>query len=111
MATHASLIAGVLLHVVQTPYRLLNLRPVVWLGKISYSLYLWQQLFAYGPHARFWYDPLFAVGLACVSYYLVERPMLRLRDRRAQEQSSKLPPPMGERSEDKPVRMEPAAGF
>src|SRR3974390_2458127 len=41
-------IAGLLLHVVQRPYRILNLQPVVWLGKISYSLYLWQQLLVYG---------------------------------------------------------------
>ncbi len=75
-------IAGLLLHVVQTFYWLLNVRPVVWLGKISYSLYLWQQLFAYGDRHRPWYFVLFAVGLASASYYLVERPMLRLRDRK-----------------------------
>ena len=33
-------IAGILLHVVRRPYRILNLAPVVWLGNISYSLYL-----------------------------------------------------------------------
>jgi len=32
-------IAGLLWHVVQRPYWLLNVGPVVWLGKISYSLY------------------------------------------------------------------------
>lgn len=78
-------IAGVLLHVVQTPYWILNVRPVVWLGKISYSLYLWQQLFAYGNHYRPWYFVLFALGLASASYYLVEQPMLRLRERKAGE--------------------------
>ncbi len=76
-------IAGVLLHVVQTPYRFLNFAPVVWLGKVSYSLYLWQQLFAYGHHSRPLYFLLVAVGLACLSYYLVEQPMLRLREERA----------------------------
>jgi len=75
-------IAGVLLHVVQTPYRWLNFAPLVWLGKISYSLYLWQQLFAYGHHSRPLYFLLFALALACLSYYLVERPMLRLREER-----------------------------
>jgi peptidoglycan/LPS O-acetylase OafA/YrhL len=78
---HAS-IAGLLLHVVERPYWILNVRPVVWLGKISYSLYLWQQLFAYGDRHRPWYFVLFAVGLASASYYLVEQPMLRLRERR-----------------------------
>ncbi len=76
-------IAGLLLHVVERPYWILNVRPVEWLGKISYSLYLWQQLFAYGDRHRPWYFVLVAVGLAGASYYLVEQPMLRLRERRA----------------------------
>jgi peptidoglycan/LPS O-acetylase OafA/YrhL len=103
-------IAGVLVHVVQTPYRLLNLGPVVWLGKISYSLYLWQQLFAANPHARPWYFLLFAVGLACLSYYLVEQPMLRLRERRARERHSRLPGTAGG-AQDEPVDLGAAAGF
>ena len=78
-------IAGLLLHVVQHPYWILNVRPVVWLGKISYSLYLWQQLFVYGEHARPWYFVVFAIGLASASYYLVEQPMLRLRERKSRE--------------------------
>jgi peptidoglycan/LPS O-acetylase OafA/YrhL len=73
-------IAGILLHVVQHPYRLLNLAPVVWLGNISYSLYLWQQPF-FNPSSPSRYGVLWAIGLACVSYYLVEKPMLRARDR------------------------------
>jgi peptidoglycan/LPS O-acetylase OafA/YrhL len=76
-------IAGLLLHFVQQGYWILNVRPVVWLGKISYSLYLWQQLFVFGEHARPWYGMLFALGLASASYYLVELPMLRLREHRA----------------------------
>jgi peptidoglycan/LPS O-acetylase OafA/YrhL len=75
-------IAGVLLHVVQSPYRFLNAKPVVWLGKISYSLYLWQQLFVYGEHPKPWYFGAFALALAGASYYLVEEPMLRLREKR-----------------------------
>jgi peptidoglycan/LPS O-acetylase OafA/YrhL len=85
-------IAGILLHVVQHPYRILNLRPVVWLGKISYGLYLWQQLFVFGEHARPWYGVLFALGLAAASHYVVEQPMLRLRDRRSE---SKVRAPSG----------------
>lgn len=75
-------IAGVLLHAVQRPYWILNARPVAWLGKISYSLYLWQQLFAYGTHGRPWYFMLFALGMACASYYLLEQPVLQLREKR-----------------------------
>jgi len=76
-------IAGVLLHMVQRPYWILSVRPVVWLGKISYSLYLWQQVFVYGTHPRPWYFVFFAVGMASASYYLVEQPLLRVRERRA----------------------------
>jgi peptidoglycan/LPS O-acetylase OafA/YrhL len=75
-------IAGLVLHAVQTPYWILNVKPVVWLGKISYSLYLWQQLFAYGPQHKDWYWLFVAVGVASLSYYLVEQPMLRLREKR-----------------------------
>ena len=83
-AMHLS-IAGLLLHVVENPYWILNVRPVVWLGKISYSLYLWQQLFAYGGGGRKpWYFLFFAVGLASASYYVVEQPMLRMREKRVE---------------------------
>ncbi len=76
-------IAGLLLHVVERPYWILNVRPVAWLGKISYSLYLWQQLFVYGNHPKPWYYVFLAVSLASASYYFVEQPMLRIRERRA----------------------------
>lgn len=79
-------IAGLLLHVVRRPYWILNAQPVVWVGKISYSLYLWQQLFVFGTHPRPWYFVLLAVGLACVSYYLIEQPMLRVREGRMKRQ-------------------------
>jgi len=62
-------IEGLLLHVVQRPYRIVNIGPVVWLGKISYSLYLWQQLFVFGEHPKPWYSVLFAVAAACGSYH------------------------------------------
>lgn len=75
-------IAGVILHVVQRPYRLLNWAPIVWLGQISYSLYLWQEPFCADRAMRSGYFALAALVCACGSYYLVERPMLRLRDRR-----------------------------
>lgn len=78
-------IALLLLHVVERPYWILNWKPVAWLGKISYSLYLWQQLFVFGTHGRPWYFVFFAMGLASVSYYLVEQPVLRVREKRAEK--------------------------
>ena len=78
-------IAALLLHVVRHPYRVLNARPAVWLGNISYGLYLWQQLFAFGKQSKPLYFVIFAVALAAASYYLVEQPMLKIRDRRVAE--------------------------
>ncbi len=73
-------IAGLVLCVVQRPYRILNVGPLVWSGKMSYSLYLWQQLFAFGEHPRAWYFPFLAVWVAAASYYLLEQPIIRLRE-------------------------------
>ncbi len=79
-AMHLS-IAGLVLHFVQRGYRVLNFGPVVWLGKMSYGLYLWQQLFAYGVWPRPWYFPLMAILVAAASYYLLEQPIIRMRER------------------------------
>jgi peptidoglycan/LPS O-acetylase OafA/YrhL len=60
---------------------LLNCRVVVWIGTISYSLYLWQQLFC-GVHPLLTIFPinfLCAFTCAATSYYVVERPFMRLR--------------------------------
>ena len=65
--------------------RLLNARPVAHLGVLSYSLYLWQQLFL-APFGTTWMS-IFPIRLGmCLlaaecSYWFVERPCLRLRDR------------------------------
>jgi len=75
-------IAALILHVMQVPYRCLNCRPLVWLGRISYSLYLWQELFCSNP---FFHSGMLlivpAVICAGLSYYAVEQPLLKLRDK------------------------------
>jgi peptidoglycan/LPS O-acetylase OafA/YrhL len=75
-------VAGLVLHVIQFPYRALNWWPVAWVGRISYSLYLWQELFCSNAalHSGFWVV-VPALACACLSYYLVEQPMLQLRDK------------------------------
>jgi peptidoglycan/LPS O-acetylase OafA/YrhL len=78
------LISIVMLYVVCKPASrmgyALNLAPIRHLGVISYSLYLWQQMFTAG-HS--WPFPVPFVALfVCAegSYWLVERPSLRTRD-------------------------------
>jgi peptidoglycan/LPS O-acetylase OafA/YrhL len=85
-------IAGLVLHVIRSPYRVLNFAPVMWLGRISYSLYLWQQPFFYAQVRYPAYRLLYGVALACLSYYLVEQPILRLRQIRARRRNSKEAP-------------------
>jgi peptidoglycan/LPS O-acetylase OafA/YrhL len=80
--------AGLLLHAVRAQYRFLNIAPIVWLGQISYSLYLWQQPFFFAPPGEPAYKLVVGVGLACLSYYLVEKPVLGLREKRNIPRSS-----------------------
>jgi peptidoglycan/LPS O-acetylase OafA/YrhL len=68
--------------------RFLNWRPVVWVGKLSYSLYLWQQLFCFqeAGFRVFWVkgfpqNVLLSFICAALSFYLIERPFQWLRAR------------------------------
>lgn len=90
--------AGLVLHVIQFPYRALNWHPVAWLGRISYSLYLWQELFCSNAALHGGYLLILpSLACACLSYYLVEQPMLRMRDRlKLQSTSSPRPTPVQE---------------
>jgi peptidoglycan/LPS O-acetylase OafA/YrhL len=62
--------------------RMLNWKPMVYVGGFSYSLYLWQQLFTgqgSGWTTRFPANLLLIIACALASYYLVEKPTLRMR--------------------------------
>lgn len=65
--------------------KLLNWKPLVLVGVLSYSLYLWQQLFlnrASGAWMNAYPQNLaFAIAAALASYFLVEKPLLELRHR------------------------------
>jgi peptidoglycan/LPS O-acetylase OafA/YrhL len=83
-------VAVLLNHVTRRPAapltRVLDLGPVAWVGRLSYSLYLWQQVFAPNGTGPAWFREfpiglLGAVGCAAASYYLLERPLLALRSR------------------------------
>jgi peptidoglycan/LPS O-acetylase OafA/YrhL len=68
--------------------RALNCRVIVWVGVLSYSIYIWQHIFCTDP-AVFglgdvwwmsfpgWLIPVFLT--ATISYYCLERPLLGLR--------------------------------
>jgi peptidoglycan/LPS O-acetylase OafA/YrhL len=63
--------------------RLLNWPPLVFVGTLSYSLYLWQNPFLLGDAGSRW--NVYPLNVACaftvavLSYFLVERPFLSLR--------------------------------
>ncbi len=66
--------------------RMLDLGPIRWVGRISYSLYLWQQMFLapawvehpLGPLQRWPWNLVACFACAMASYYVVEKPMIRL---------------------------------
>ena len=63
------------------PGRLLNRPWLRHLGIISYSLYLWQQMFTGGNTFLFPLNLVVVFACAECSYWLIERPSLRLRNR------------------------------
>jgi len=78
-------IGGVLLYVTDNPQspagKFLNLRFVRHMGVISYSLYLWQQLFTGDPAPMHLYIYLWMLVAAELSFWLIEKPVMRFRTR------------------------------
>ena len=81
---------------------ILSWRPLVWVGTISYGVYVWHlvapvllerlgvPLPAFG-FARCAWMLTCGIGVAALTWYGFERPLNRLKDRRAAERSSRLP--------------------
>ena len=66
-------------------YRVLNYPPMVWLGTLSYSLYLWQEPFL-NSWSTAWFaswpvNLVLAFVCAVTTHYLIERPFLGLKER------------------------------
>jgi len=91
MCTYPLMIVSTLLHPTSLTGRVLELAPVRFIGRISYSLYLWQMLFLTHyvtiPSASWrplevvqttWLRYIAVLGFGLASYYLLEKPMMRL---------------------------------
>lgn len=91
------LLAGTTLHRQWAVSRALDWGPVTWIGRISYSLYLWQALFLVPgwEHPTHWWQqwpanlPL-AVAVAALSYYAIEKPLLRAGRKLASQRLASL---------------------
>lgn len=89
------LLIGTTLHPSSLLSRFLELAPMKFVGRISYSLYLWQQLFFFDQfehsrgaqvfsvvQAKPW-TLAFVILVASASYFFLEKPMIRLGHRLA----------------------------
>lgn len=74
-------------------YSLLNTKAFDYIGKLSYSLYLWQQFFVMNDKkiwvTQFPQNIVFICGASLFSYYCVEKPFLKLKARFANVRSVK----------------------
>jgi peptidoglycan/LPS O-acetylase OafA/YrhL len=87
LTLNAACITALVWHVVRNDKsivaKVLNWGPMIFVGTLSYSLYLWQQLFL-NPHSdaflcRFPQNISVAILAACGSYFLIEKPALQWR--------------------------------
>ena len=85
------LIVGTVLRPRSVLGRVLENPVMRWIGRLSYSLYLWEFFFVYYPGVpttlgvwqKFPVNLIAAVACAAASYYLVERPLIRVGHRLA----------------------------
>ena len=75
-------------------FKALNWKPIVQLGVISYSVYIWQQIFCALPcdyhQTKYWWMSFpywigSAIAAGFVSFYCLEKPLLKLRNRYRRE--------------------------
>jgi peptidoglycan/LPS O-acetylase OafA/YrhL len=93
------LIAGTMLNPHWYISRLLDHPVLVWIAKISYGLYIWQELFLVGGHERvkfmgilqvFPFNFIASFTLGALSWYFFEKPLLSYGRRLASTRRSRL---------------------
>jgi peptidoglycan/LPS O-acetylase OafA/YrhL len=83
----------VVLHTHGALGKFMRLSALRYCGTISYSLYLWQQMFlvtsvpSWGPFRRFPLEFIVPFSIAAASYRFLEKPILRWKDRLAPQPS------------------------
>lgn len=87
-------------------------RPLTWFGTVSYGVYLWHAVLVYatpwGMPVVGWKRPVaiaLAIALAAASFYLLERPLLRVKRR---FERGGVPAPAGPRRQEDVLAPEPA---
>jgi peptidoglycan/LPS O-acetylase OafA/YrhL len=68
-------------------FRIFNFRAIAFIGILSYSLYIWQQIFTFKASTLPWAmvnfptNMLLLFGVSCLSYFFYERYFLKLKER------------------------------
>jgi peptidoglycan/LPS O-acetylase OafA/YrhL len=118
----AVILTGVLFRPVAPARRLLNATPLVWIGQLSYSLYLWHAFVRFAveqglPDLQLEiFAPLVVSAsfvVAALSYYGLERPLLSLRKRlnpAARTAPAKPPETIAETRPEEPVAVRVTTG-
>lgn len=79
------LLIGTILHPGWRISQMLEARPIAWIGRLSYSIYIWQSaLFVQETPTGlqvFPFNILAILTIASLSYYLIERPLVKLGHR------------------------------
>jgi peptidoglycan/LPS O-acetylase OafA/YrhL len=89
-------LTGTLLHPLSLVGRFLEAKPMAWLGRLSYTIYLWQSALFVGRYQdsvdlQVWPINLITLlVIAVVSYYLIEKPLIAFGRRLTRKQKLAL---------------------